>query len=118
MRRGHVFAAENQHTGAGARLAFPSCSADIGTGGWRWTSHSPPASGPEGSSPNELRFGSLVSLPLFRHAGRARHGKALPKHLEGGRRTGQHSTMSDAETRENAPSPGFDLGAEPGAVPA
>src|SRR5438445_13695272 len=68
MRRGHVFAAENQHTGAGARLAFPSCSADIGTGGWQWTSHSPTGSGPEGSSPNELRFGSLVSLPLnFKH---------------------------------------------------
>src|SRR5436190_3376450 len=32
-------------------------------GGWRWTSHSPTGSGPEGSSPNELRFGSLVSLP-------------------------------------------------------
>src|SRR5438445_4413377 len=64
MRRGHVFAAENQHTGAGARLAFPSCAADIKPGGWRWTSHSPTGSGPEGSSPNELRFGSLVSLPL------------------------------------------------------
>src|SRR5208283_4313226 len=45
-------------------LAFSFRSADIGAGGWRWTSHSPTGSGPEGSSPNELRFGSLVSLPL------------------------------------------------------
>src|SRR6516162_8669295 len=45
-------------------LAFAFRSADIGAGGWRWTSHSPTGSGPEGSSPNELRFGSLVSLPL------------------------------------------------------
>ena len=49
-------------------LAFPQRPADIGAGGWRWTSHSPTGSGPEGSSPNELRFGSLVSLPLnFKH---------------------------------------------------
>src|SRR5256885_5299549 len=45
-------------------LAFPFRSPDIGGGGWRWTSHSPTGSGPEGSSPNELRLGSLVSLPL------------------------------------------------------
>ena len=38
---------------------------DISSGGWRWTSHSPTGSGPEGSSPNELRFGSLVSLPPY-----------------------------------------------------
>src|SRR6266545_2647762 len=44
-------------------LAFSLRSADIEAGGWRWTSHSPTGSGPEGSSPNELRFGSLVSLP-------------------------------------------------------
>src|SRR5438874_12410882 len=50
---------------ASGRLAFPSRSADISAGGWRWTSHSPTGSGPEGSSPNELRFGSLVSLPLI-----------------------------------------------------
>src|SRR5262245_9272665 len=49
-------------------LAIPVRPADIGAGGWRWTSHSPTGSGPEGSSPNELRFGSLVSLPLnFTH---------------------------------------------------
>src|SRR6266852_5650354 len=36
-----------------------------GPGGWRWTSHSPTGSGPEGSSPNELRFGSLVNLLLI-----------------------------------------------------
>src|ERR1700720_1192503 len=45
------------------RLAFKAHWPDIETGGWRWTSHSPTGSGPEGSSPNELRFGSLVSLP-------------------------------------------------------
>src|SRR3954449_128429 len=37
-----------------------------GPGDWRWTSHSPTGSGPEGSSPNEVRIGSLVSLlPVF-----------------------------------------------------
>src|SRR4026207_2542113 len=34
------------------------------SGGWWWTSHSPTGSGPEGSSPNELRHGSRASLPL------------------------------------------------------
>src|SRR5207248_9379452 len=52
-------------TGCRQALAFAFRSADIGAGGWRWTSHSPTGSGPEGSSPNELRFGSLVSLPLL-----------------------------------------------------
>src|SRR5437016_6214170 len=51
--------------GPNGRLAFLFGSSDIGAGGWRWTSHSPTGSGPEGSSPNELRFGSLVSLPPF-----------------------------------------------------
>ncbi len=46
-----------------ATLAFPLRSANMEMGGWRWTSHSPTGSGPEGSSPNEFRFGSLVSLP-------------------------------------------------------
>src|SRR2546430_5618612 len=37
-----------------------------GRGDWRGTSHSPTGSGPEGSSPNEVRIGSLVSLlPVF-----------------------------------------------------
>src|ERR1700676_2405802 len=37
-----------------------------GPGDLRWTSHSPTGSGPEGSSPNEVRIGSLVSLlPVF-----------------------------------------------------
>src|SRR5262249_39750110 len=49
--------------GRAAPLAFRPGWPDIGVGGWRWTSHSPTGSGPEGSSPNELRFGSLVSLP-------------------------------------------------------
>ena len=54
-------------------LAFLPLSADIETGGWRWTSHSPTGSGPEGSSPNELRFGSLVSLPPY-----SLHSQNLP----------------------------------------
>ena len=32
--------------------------------GWRWTASSPNRSGPEGSSRNEFRAGSLASLPL------------------------------------------------------
>jgi hypothetical protein len=37
------------------------------SGGWRWTSHSPTGSGPEGSSPNERGSGrSSASHPLFR----------------------------------------------------
>src|SRR5262249_3571613 len=37
-----------------------------GRGDGGWTSHSPTGSGPEGSSPNEVRIGSLVSLlPVF-----------------------------------------------------
>src|SRR6202140_4375282 len=37
-----------------------------GTGDGGGTSHSPTGSGPEGSSPNEVRIGSLVSLlPVF-----------------------------------------------------
>src|SRR5438445_12688114 len=99
MRRGHVFAAENQHTGAGARLAFPSCSADIGTGGWRWTSHSPTGSGPEGSSPNELRFGSLVSLPPNSHTTRGlapRIGRAKPAPDDVRPSAERIATMNDA----------------------
>src|SRR6478736_5700426 len=69
-------AAENSRSGTRA-LAFLSLSSQIGPGGWQWTDHSPTGSGPEGSSPNELRFGSLVSLPPFtlsRMQGRARSG--------------------------------------------
>src|SRR5690606_29033315 len=32
-------------------------------GGWWWTRHSPTGSGPEGSSPNELRYGSSCWPP-------------------------------------------------------
>src|SRR5262245_4905922 len=64
-------------------LAFRGRPADIGAGGWRWTGHSPTGSGPEGSSPNELRFGSLVSLPL-----KAR--------VEGSASRGQAAKMNDA----------------------
>ena len=51
-------------------LAFSSRCADIGAGGWRWTSHSPTGSGPEGSSPNERGSGrsSASHLSLMRHA--------------------------------------------------
>ena len=44
----------------------PRCLAqtgDIGAGGWRRTCHSPTGSGPEGSSPNEIRHGLLVQPP-------------------------------------------------------
>src|SRR5215471_8581802 len=52
------------------RLHSRSVPPIYGPGGWRWTSHSPTGSGPEGSSPNELRFGSLVSLPPNSHTPR------------------------------------------------
>jgi hypothetical protein len=49
-----------------ARLAFALPAADIGAGGWRWASHSPTGSGPEGSSPNERGSGrSSASHPLL-----------------------------------------------------
>src|SRR5215472_7782742 len=78
-------------------LAFAFRSADIGAGGWRWTSHSPTGSGPEGSSPNELRFGSLVSLPLnlLRLAEVSRPGAA--------------GTMNDATTPDDPNAPGLGL---------
>src|SRR5580704_2897938 len=45
-------------------LAFSFRSADIEAGGWRWTSHSPTGSDPEGSSPNERGSGrSSASHP-------------------------------------------------------
>src|SRR5436190_14497962 len=48
------------------RLLSGSFGPKQGPGDWRWTSHSPTGSGPEGSSPNEVRIGSLVSLlPVF-----------------------------------------------------
>src|SRR6266545_2463501 len=75
-------------------------------GGWRWTSHSPTGSGPEGSSPNELRFGSLVSLPLLHMT-----GFRGPRVRGGG---GAEGTMSDAGTSaptrlaaEAAPATGY-----------
>jgi hypothetical protein len=47
-----------------APLAFSLRCADIEVGGWRWTSHSPTGSGPEGSSPNERGSGrSSASHP-------------------------------------------------------
>src|SRR6476660_1051375 len=49
-----------------ARLLSGPFGPKKGPGDWRWTSHSPTGSGPEGSSPNEVRIGSLVSLlPVF-----------------------------------------------------
>ncbi len=44
-------------------LHFAGNIAICGAGGWQWTNHSPTGSGPEGSSPNEPRLGSLVGLP-------------------------------------------------------
>src|SRR5437764_14050061 len=53
-------------TGCRQALAFAFRSADIGAGGWRWTSHSPTGSGPEGSSPNERGSGrSSASHSLY-----------------------------------------------------
>src|SRR6266436_5031065 len=75
-----------------------------GPGGWRWTGHSPTGSGPEGSSPNELRFGSLVNLlPPRRlvHAwerGRPARGPA-------------RGMMSEADAAGRLAEPGLDLGA-------
>src|SRR5581483_1886461 len=86
-------------------LAFALCSPDIETGGWRWTSHSPTGSGPEGSSPNELRFGSLVSLPPFplQNGGHARGG-------------GSNGMMNKPETaKAKEKDKGLDLG-EPAAA--
>ena len=37
-------------------------------GGWRWTSHSPTGSGPEGSSPNERGSGRSSASTLFTRA--------------------------------------------------
>ena len=51
---------------AGRSLAFRPRSPDIGTGGWRWTSHSPTGSDPEGSSPNEHGSGRSSASHYFR----------------------------------------------------
>src|SRR5207245_9401233 len=54
---------------AGRCLAFSRRAADIRAGGWRWTSHSPTGSGPEGSSPNERGSGrSSASHSLMQTA--------------------------------------------------
>jgi len=45
-------------------LAMSAEERDIALGGWRRTRSSPIGSDPEGSSPNEFRFGSLASLFL------------------------------------------------------
>src|SRR5947207_15938551 len=61
-------------------LAFALRSADIDVGGWRWTSHSPTGSDPEGSSPNERGSGrSSASHPPFRS------GAAAPPPVGGDR---------------------------------
>src|SRR6201995_3456203 len=91
-----------------------------GPGDWRWTSHSPTGSGPEGSSPNEVRIGSLVRLlPVFptksRRAACPRQpllsAKAGPKR----KRTADRS-MTDAGAPPSHPDggqSGFDLGGAP-----
>src|SRR5262245_24669893 len=83
-------------------LAFYLVTADIGAGGWRWTSHSPTGSGPEGSSPNERGLGSLVSLPLISPCYSTR-----PR-----RRDGRTSSMSDGEGTNDG-EPGLALGESP-----
>src|SRR4029077_19545404 len=47
----------------GAGVVLSLCGGVGGGGGGGGRSHPPTGSGPEGSSPNELRLGSLVSLP-------------------------------------------------------
>src|SRR5712672_4150229 len=79
------------------RLHSPSVPPIYWAGGWRWTSHSPTGSGPEGSSPNELRFGSLVSLPPSN------------RHTTGTRR-GAAGTMNDATTPDDSGTPALGLG--------
>src|SRR5580704_6309857 len=76
-------------------LAFSFRSADIEAGGWRWTSHSPTGSGPEGSSPNERGSGrSSASHPLFSLRANLETGTIRnPAH---GRRSFEERTMSDA----------------------
>src|SRR5262249_4011093 len=80
-----------------------SCSVRpiYGQGGWGWTSHSPTGSGPEGSSPNELRFGSLVSLPPNFNPDTDAPGGCRP--------------MNDATTPDDTNAPGLDLGVPGGA---
>src|SRR5882757_8795666 len=83
----------------GRRLAFWAVPADIKLGGWRWTSHSPTGSGPEGSSPNELRFGSLVSLPPNSHTTHGlapRIGRAKPAPDDVRPSAERIATMNDA----------------------
>src|SRR3954464_1878594 len=93
-------------------------------GDGRWTSHSPTGSGPEGSSPNEVRIGSLVSLlPVFR-ANRAGSGDpcfaldSVP-FLKPAPRDNQFADrpMNDAGAPSNQPDSadqgGFDLGGAP-----
>src|SRR5499427_4948152 len=83
------------------RLHSRSVPPIYGPGGWRWTSHSPTGSGPEGSSPNELRFGSLVSLPPNFNPDTDAPGGCRP--------------MNDATTPDDTNAPGLDLGVPGGA---
>src|SRR5260370_13010965 len=89
-----------------------------GPGGWRWTGHSPTGSGPEGSSPNELRFGSLVNLlPLRRLVHAWERGRpARPLKPRGGRdaRRPARGLMSEAHAAGPLAEPRLDLGATPG----
>src|SRR5262249_10553677 len=99
-------------------------------GDWRWTSHSPTGSGPEGSSPNEVRIGSLVSLlPVFpsesrkvRRTGRLRLRRSAPQ--AGPEACPERSPIADRPMTDagDPPQPdhadqgGFDLGATPDAA--
>ena len=63
---------DTRHSGYTTRtqLAFPAFGPNK-TETWRWTSHSPTVRS-EGSSPNEVRIGSLVCPYLFFRANRSR----------------------------------------------
>src|SRR6516162_6761990 len=108
-----------------APLAFSLRCADIESGDWRWTSHSPTGSGPEGSSPNEVRIGSLVSLLPFL----GESPKAAVFSLLSAKPAERHSIADRSMTDAGASSPrpdvgdqggvdqrGFDLGPAPDAA--
>src|SRR3954449_12300803 len=81
---------------AGASACFlPPLARYKTPGGWRWTSHSPTGSGPEGSSPNEPG------------SGRCQPPTQFPRHLLG---TRPIATMNDATTPDRNVAPGLELG--------
>src|ERR1700748_3814130 len=91
-------------------------------GEWGGRSHSPTGSGPEGSSPNEVRIGSLVSLlPVFPSESRWEWAVCPPYACSFPQaRLERHSIADRSMTDAGAPPPedqgGFDLGGAPDAA--